>query len=46
MCVSKKIAIELDVNQNAGNQTVVSDAGSTEHGINVQDLTLPEESLK
>ena len=42
MHVSKKIAIELKVNQDASNLTVVSDTVSTEHGGNVQDLTLPE----
>ena len=42
--VSKKIAIDLDENQDAINQTVVSDTVSTEDGIIVQDLTLPEES--
>ena len=42
--VTKKIAIDLGENQDAINQTIVSDTVSTEHGISVQDLTLPEES--
>ena len=42
--MSKKIAIDLDRNQNATNQMVVSDTVSAEHGISVQDLTSPEES--
>ena len=42
--VTKKIAIELDKNQDAINQTVVSATVSTEDGINVQDLSLPEKS--
>ena len=41
MHVSKKPATELDVNQDA---TIVSDKDAMEHGINVQDMTLPEES--
>ena len=41
--MSKKIAVDLDGNQDAINQTVVSDTVSTEHGISVHDLTLPEE---
>ena len=41
--VSKKIAVELDENKDATNETVVSHTASTEHGINVQDLYLPEE---
>ena len=37
--MSNKIVIDLDENQYAINQTVVSDTVSTEHGIGVQDLT-------
>ena len=44
MYVSEKTAIELDVNQDAADQTVVSDIASTEHGISVKDLTLLDES--
>ena len=44
MHVSKEIANELDVNQDSPYETVVSDIVLTEHGINVQDLTLPEVS--
>ena len=44
MHVSKKIAIDLYVNQDVTNQTVVSDTVSTKHRIIVQNLTLPEES--
>ena len=46
MHVSKKIAIGLDENEDAINQTVVSDIVSTEQGISVQDLILPEESAE
>ena len=42
--VLKKFVIELDENQDVANQTVGYDTVSTQHGINVQDLTLPEES--
>ena len=37
------IATELDEDQDARNQISVSDIVLKEHGINVQDLTLPEE---
>ena len=42
--MSKKIVIELDENQDATNQVFISDTVPTEHGKNVQDLILPEES--
>ena len=37
--VSKKIAIDLEENQDAINLTVVSDTVPTEHGMRGQDLT-------
>ena len=42
--MSKKTATGLDENEDAMNQTVVSDTVSTEQGISVQDLILPEQS--
>ena len=39
-----KISIELHKNHDATNQTVASNTVSTEHRINVLDLTVPEES--
>ena len=44
MHVSKNIAIEMDVDQDVTNQTVVSYTDSTEHEINILDLAFPEES--
>ena len=41
--MSKKAAIALDENQDAINLTVILDTISTEQGMHVQDLTLPEE---